>query len=216
MKRRILLFSVFSIAFSINVQAQKYITAAGVRVEKQRFGLTVQQRVLNKCTIEFLGMAGTKEVSGTALFQRHFPIITNGLNYYVGAGGHVGHFKERGTFYGADGVLGLEAKLLFTRLLLSADLKPAVHVNHEDYFGLQGGFSLRYILIKEKKKKLNLFGSSKNNSGGFFGTKKEKEKSSFNWFGREEEKKEKKKFKLFPDDEPEEEVKEKKKFKLFE
>jgi len=220
MKFKILFFLAGTLAVTKAAQAQKYITAAGVRVEKHRFGLTVQQRVLNKCTIEFLGMAGTREVSGTAIFQRHFPIITNGLNYYIGAGAHVGHLKERGAFYGADGVLGFEAKVLFTRLLLSADLKPAFHINHEDYFSLQGGFSLRYILIKQKKTKLNLFGSSskKKESGGLFGTKsKEKEESSFNWFGKEEETKEKKKFRLFPSDESEEEeVKEKKKFKLFE
>jgi hypothetical protein len=97
--------------------------------------------------------------------------------------------------------------------------------------GLQAGFTLRYILIKEKKKKLNIFGGdSKKNSGGIFGTK-EKEKSKFKlfgsgepeksetkikWFEKEEPKPEKKKFRLFPDRaEPEEEVQEEKKFKWF-
>ncbi|MFC5271825.1 hypothetical protein [Adhaeribacter terreus] len=218
MKNRILLVVAGMLAFNFTAEAQKYITAAGLRVEKNRMGLTLQQRVLPKSTIEFLGMAGTREVSATALFQQHFPIITHGLNYYIGAGGHIGDLKDNGAFYGVDGVLGLEAKLIFTRLLLSADLKPAIHFNHEDYFGLQGGFSLRYILIKEKKKKLNLFGGDNDkNSGGIFGNKKkEKEKSGFKLFGdKEEEKPEKKKFRLFPDKEEEEVPEEKPRFKLF-
>jgi len=215
MKNRLVLILAGMLAFSFTAEAQKYITAAGLRVEKHRMGLTVQQRVLPKSTIEFLGMAGAREVSATGMFQQHFPIITNGLNYYVGGGAHLGHGKEHGVFYGADAVIGLEAKLLFTRLLLSADLKPAVHINHEDYFGLQGGFSVRYILIKERKKKISIFGGDKKkNSGGLFSPKKEEEKPKFNLFGPKEEEKTEPKFKLFSPKE-EEKAPEKKKFRLF-
>ena len=56
MKNRLVLILAGMLAFSFTAEAQKYITAAGLRVEKHRMGLTVQQRVLPKSTIEFLGL----------------------------------------------------------------------------------------------------------------------------------------------------------------
>src|SRR5690606_17873447 len=92
------------------VFAQKYRTAAGVRFGGETVGFTVQQKILPKSTLEGIAMAGKREVSGTVLFEQHFPIITRGLNYYIGAGAHLGNLKDEGTFYGADGIIGLEAK----------------------------------------------------------------------------------------------------------
>jgi hypothetical protein len=209
-----------------SVQAQKYITAAGVRISKQQLGLTVQQRVLPKSTIELIGSVGSNEYSGTALFERHYPIITKGLNYYLGAGAHVGKIKDRGGFYGGDVILGAEMKLPFLPLTLSADLKPAFHAHHTDWFTFGGGFSVRYILIKEKKKKKSKgifskeYWSSDDNDeedSGFFGKKeKEESKSKFSLFGGEETKnKEKTKFRLFPKKEEPAPEPEKKKFNLF-
>lgn len=201
------------------VKAQKYITAAGVRVSKQQIGLTIQQRTFPKTTIEAIGSAGSREYSGTVLIEQHFPIISKGLNYYIGGGGHLGEIKDRGTFYGGDLILGGEMKIPFLPVTISADLKPAFHTNHDDWFSFGGGFSLRAILIKEKKKKFKLFGNTSNNDdddndGGIFGSKKkEKTKTKSGWFGAdEEEEKEESKFKLFK---KKEEPAEKKKLNLF-
>lgn len=203
------------------VQAQKYITAAGARISKQQIGLTIQQRVLPKSTIELIGSVGSNEYSGTGLFEQHFPIISKGLNYYVGAGAHIGKLKDIGTFYGGDMILGAEMKIPFLPFNISADLKPAFHAHHTDWFSFGGGFSIRTILIKEPKKKSGFFNINNNDSGsGFFGKKKKEEsKSKFNWFGNEEKEKEEKKtkFKWFGPEEEEQkpEKEEKKKFNLF-
>ncbi|WP_191906913.1 hypothetical protein [Adhaeribacter soli] len=173
------------------VQAQKYRTALGVRIAKESVGLTVQQKILPKSTLEGLGMIGSREASGTLLFEQHFPIIFKGFNYYIGAGAHVGNLKDSGVFYGGDAILGLEMKLPIFRIVISGDIKPAFHANHEDWFELQRGFSVRYILVKEKKKKFRLFGNSDEDekSGGIFNRKKKKEepKRSFWLFGDGEE-----------------------------
>lgn len=150
---------------SLSVAAQKYRTAAGLRIGRTDFGGTVQQKLVESITAEGILTLGTREATATVLLQKHYPIIGEGFNYYIGGGAHVGHLKDRGAFYGGDVMLGTEVKLPLLPLLLSLDVKPAVHVNHTDWFDVAGGLSLRYIIIKEKEKKkkkfLGIFGGGK-------------------------------------------------------
>ena len=138
--------------------AQKYRTAAGVRIGRDDFGLTVQQKIKKNTTLEGIGLVGGREVSATGLVEQHFPVIGPGFNLYLGAGAHVGHLKDHGGFYGADVLAGAEMKLPLVPLVISLDLKPAFHVNHEEWADVGGAFSLRYILVKEKKERKKLFG----------------------------------------------------------
>lgn len=174
-----------------SVQAQKYRTALGVRASRNQVGLTAQQLILPQSTVELIASVGSDEYSGTALFEQHFPILGKGLNYYVGGGAHLGDKKDYGTFYGGDLIAGLELKTPLLPFVISGDLKPAFHINHEDWFTFGGGVSVRFILLKEKKKKtFKLFGGDdkKEKDGGIFGPKKEPEpKKRFNFFGRDEE-----------------------------
>ncbi|WP_044511265.1 hypothetical protein [Hymenobacter sp. DG25B] len=133
-------------------QAQKYRTAAGFRYSPNGYGLTVQQKVWEKSTLEGLALADTREVSATVLLERHFPILGPSLNYYFGAGGHVGNNKDNGSFGGFDGIVGLEYKIAFTPLVISTDFKPSIEFNSADWARFPTGLSLRYILVKEKKR----------------------------------------------------------------
>lgn len=141
-------------------EAQKYRTAAGVRLESDRFGVTVQQKIFEKSTLEGIVQVGSREYSGTVLYEWHRPLLGKRFNYYLGAGGHVGNLKDSGVFTGVDGMLGVEYKVNGLPFLLSADVKPAVHINHEDWIHLSSGVSIRYVIVKEKveKKKLWPFG----------------------------------------------------------
>jgi hypothetical protein len=168
------------ILMGVGASAQKYRTALGARIDRNDFGVSLQQKILEKNTLEGILAVGSREVSGTVLFERHFPILGKGFNYYLGAGAHVGSLKDHGTFYGGDAILGTELKLPIFPLLLSFDIKPALHVNHEDWFDFASGFSLRYILVKEKKekKKFGLFGGGREEDrrkGGLFGGSREEE-----------------------------------------
>jgi hypothetical protein len=151
---------------SLAAPAQKYRTAAGVRFGGDVFGLSVQQKILEKSTLEGIFAVGSRDASGTVLFEQHFPFLGKAFNYYLGAGAHLGQLKDHGTFFGGDVILGTELKLPLFPLVLSFDIKPAVHVNHEDWFDFASGFTLRYILVKEKKekKKFNLFGGKQEDS----------------------------------------------------
>ena len=133
--------------------AQKYRTALGPRIESDKFGLSVQQKLHEKGTIEGILAIGSNEYSGTALYEWHFPLLGKRFNYYAGAGAHIGNLKDNGVFTGADVILGIEYKVNGLPILLSADIKPAVHINHTDWVNLSSGVSVRYVLIKEKKEK---------------------------------------------------------------
>lgn len=147
---------------------QKYRTAAGLRLSPGLYGLTVQQKFLPKATLEGLALAGPREISGTVLAERHFGILGPSLNYYVGAGGHAGRNKDTGAFRGLDAIVGVEYKIALSRLVVSADFKPSVEFGSDDWARFPTAFSLRYILVKEKK--TGLF-------DGLFGGEKEKTKT---------------------------------------
>jgi hypothetical protein len=143
-----------------SASAQKYRTNIGARVGRNDFGVSLQQKIMDEVTLQGILGIGSREVDGTLLIEKHFPILGKGFNYYVGAGAHVGSLKDNGGFYGADVILGTELKLPIFPLVLSLDIKPAVHASHTDWFSFDGGFTLRYILVKEKveKKRFGIFG----------------------------------------------------------
>ncbi|UYZ61987.1 hypothetical protein [Hymenobacter weizhouensis] len=147
-------------------QAQKYRTAAGIRLGKNNYGLTVQQKIFEKTTLEGLGLVGTREVSATVLAERHFGILGPSLNYYFGAGGHLGRHKDTGTFGGLDALAGIEYKVAFVPFVLSLDFKPTVEFNSDDWARFPTAFSVRYIFIKDKKDGVlnGLFGGDKDRS----------------------------------------------------
>ncbi|QKG54321.1 hypothetical protein [Hymenobacter sp. BRD67] len=136
--------------FARPAAAQKYITAAGLRLGGGNYGITVQQLVAPRVTLEGIAGLGSREASGTVLGEYHFGILGPSLNYYFGAGGHVGHNKDSGNFGGLDGLVGLEYKVAFLPLVLSFDFKPTVEFNSDDYARFPTAFSIRYVLIKRK------------------------------------------------------------------
>ncbi len=160
--------------------AQRYGTAAGLRIERgEKIGMSFQQRLLDRTTLEAILAAGGREVEANFLVEQHFPIIGRGLNFYLGAGGHIGALKDYGGTWGIDGVMGIEHKILILPLVISLDFKPAYQVNHEDWFNFSTAFSIRYILIKytnrEKAKRQRLRQKEKEDrrderqeKGGFF------------------------------------------------
>ncbi|MCP2043115.1 hypothetical protein [Pontibacter sp. HSC-36F09] len=175
-------------------QAQKYRTAAGIRLGGDQFGATLQQRVAEKSTLEGIALVGSREYSGTVLYQRHWPMLGKRFNYYLGGGGHIGNLKDQGVFTGLDAIVGIEYKVNGLPFLLSADVKPALHFNHEDWVNLATGISIRYVIVPEKKEKKKIwpFGKQQEEeekSGWPFGKKKEPEppKKKVWPFGKKEE-----------------------------
>jgi hypothetical protein len=133
-----------------SASAQKYDTALGARLGGGNYGITLQQRVASRITIEGIAGLREREYSGTVLGEYHFGILGPSLNYYFGAGGHLGHNKDTGGFGGFDGLVGVEYKVAFLPVVLSFDFKPSIEVNSDDYARFPTAFSIRYVLIKRK------------------------------------------------------------------
>jgi len=138
------------LALGQRAAAQKYNTALGARLGGGNYGITLQQRVASRITIEGIAGLGEREYSGTVLGQYHFGILGPSLNYYFGAGGHLGHNKDTGNFGGFDGLVGVEYKVAFLPVVLSFDFKPTLEINSDDYARFPTAFSIRYVLFKRR------------------------------------------------------------------
>lgn len=136
---------------------QKYRTAVGPRIESDMFGVSIQQKIQERSTLEGIASVGAREFSGTLLYEWHRPLLGERFNYYIGAGGHIGRLKDHGVFTGGDVILGIEYKVNGLPFLLSADIKPAFHINHEDWIDLSSGVSIRYVIVKGKPKKRSIW-----------------------------------------------------------
>lgn len=130
--------------------AQKYTTALGARLGGGNYGITLQQRVASRVTIEGIAGLREREYSGTVLGEYHFGILGPSLNYYFGAGGHLGHNKDTGDFGGFDGLVGVEYKVAFLPVVLSFDFKPTLEIHSDDYARFPTAFSIRYVFIKRR------------------------------------------------------------------
>jgi hypothetical protein len=135
--------------------AQKYNTALGARLGSGNYGITLQQRVASRVTIEGIAGLREREYSGTVLAQYHFGILGPSLNYYFGAGGHLGHNKDTGGFSGLDALVGVEYKVAFLPVVVSFDFKPSLEFGNDDYARFPTAFSIRYVLFKRKSSLLD-------------------------------------------------------------
>ena len=145
----LLLLLAFSLAQP--AAAQKYRTAVGARSDGNNYGITIQQLIVPKTTLEGLAMLAPRERSATLLAERHFGILGPSLNYYFGAGAHVGRHKDDGPFWGFDGIIGAEYKIAFIPLVISLDFKPTVEYGSADWNRFPTAFSVRYIILKQRK-----------------------------------------------------------------
>ena len=146
-----------------STQAQAYITAAGVRLGPA-IGLSVQQRIMDRTTLEMMVHHRNflDQTTAGILIEKHMPLIFKSLNVYTGAG--VQKTWYQAPEYTGDDPWGIQfvvgAELTLSRFNVSWDFKPVVTPAGDDpFFQGQSAISLRYALIKGKKK--GLFASDK-------------------------------------------------------
>ena len=150
------------------VRAQEYGTAIGVRLGSLTAGFNVKSFLNTSGAIEGIVGIGHHSVTITGLYEKHHPIHSaEGLNWYVGAGGHVGFFNHHGTYLrykykdekyyvyheddnavvpGVDLIIGLEWKIPRAPLTLGIDLKPQIDFHHGAHSYFDAAFNVRYIL----------------------------------------------------------------------
>ena len=145
-----LISSILFLALCSLVYAQNYNTALGLRVSNG-IGITVQQRVADKVTVEGIAFATVGRTYLGVLGEYHGKLIRKGFNWYTGAGVHTG--TQGNAAVNPKGMLfiaGLEMKI--KRIVISADVMPMANfVGGTNTFEFNPGFSARYILIERPK-----------------------------------------------------------------
>ena len=123
------------------------------------WGLTVQQRLADKVTFEGIlqNSFQREEVILTGLIERHYPILVKNLNVYAGAGLHKGWnsttvAEDEPAIVDPFGInLIGGAEFTIGRFNLSYDFKPVINITGgEENLYFQSGFSVRYVLLKNK------------------------------------------------------------------
>ncbi len=149
---RKMLITLLSAAWACWLHGQSYTTAGGLRMGTD-WGLTLQQRVLERATAEVILQSSLQreEVMLTVLGEYHQPILSRRLNLYGGGGLHKGFLTSREAGWKAPVGLTLIGGAEFTiaRLALSWDFKPAINLSGgERNFYAQTGVSVRYVFVK--------------------------------------------------------------------
>ncbi|MCH7411169.1 hypothetical protein MM239_17355 [Belliella sp. DSM 111904] len=158
----------FTIISALPLQAQRYGTAAGLRLGSNNYsrtvGLTAQQRIFKHVTLEGIVQSDfSRNTTMHLLLEQHKPIISKRFNYYYGLGYSFGweesQVKNPATMEiittygnvtnGIDLIGGVEMTLLNTTI--SLDYKPNFNMSgRQEFFRGQVGISARTVLVKSK------------------------------------------------------------------
>jgi hypothetical protein len=144
-----------------SLSAQEYKTALGIRLSSspaiQNNSISFKHFINEKTAIEGLISFGDPMSIG-GLVEFHQPFSTPGLQWFYGAGGYLGFGKEynaakqieeRKTYFGGQGVVGLDYKFASIPINISLDWKPELNLISDINFEPAAiGFSARFTFGK--------------------------------------------------------------------
>ena len=151
----LLILPLIVVASAGSASAQ-YNNAVGLRLGPA-WGITFKHKMSDAAGLEFLLNTHWGGFSVTGMYEHHIPVLTDGMNFYIGGGAHLGFYGGNGrydkywdnygggAYLGLDGILGLEYTFSEIPLNLSIDWKPAFDiVGHRGFWGDGGALSVRY------------------------------------------------------------------------
>jgi hypothetical protein len=105
--------------------------------------------VNNRAAVEGLASFWKGGVRFTGLYELHYPLLqVDGLQWYVGPGAHIGFYDDKyyggSTFFGIDGVLGIDYKIPGAPLNVSLDWNPSFEFGDGAEFQSWGGLGIRF------------------------------------------------------------------------
>lgn len=162
MKKLIFLSAICVMMFTLESQAQKGYsssggTSIGVRLGNEQ-GLTLKHHLGGGAAIEGILAARSWSSNLTVLYHFfHNPTgIAPGLDWFIGAGGHIWLYNTRNRNFdsryyngtagiGIDGAIGMQYNFPTAPLNMSLDWKPSMNLYGGSYFDGGGfGLSIRY------------------------------------------------------------------------
>lgn len=129
-------------AFAQDGGNANYSSGLGVRGGTY-YGLTYKIKK-SSAAYEFILSDFADGIQLAAFYQLHGATGLGQLDYYIGAGAHVGAADDK-VRLGVDGVAGLEIQIFDTPFTFGLDIIPAIDIIGNDFFHIGGGAHLRYI-----------------------------------------------------------------------
>ena len=155
--KKIVLGIMLLMAFSVSVDAQNYNTGIGFRGGLSN-GFTIKHFISSNSAIEGIVAGRWGGILITGLYEFDNEFNTPGLNWYYGAGGHVGIWNTpkhaswwvegdvSSPIIGVDAVLGIEYTFDNFPISISLDWKPAINlIGYTGVWADSGAFSIRYV-----------------------------------------------------------------------
>jgi hypothetical protein len=149
----IIIFSIsFSYAQNRSANSPNYKTALGVKVWDGG-GISLKHFFAGNNAGEFIGYFWSRGFRLTGLYEIHGNIAgAPGLKWYIGPGAHIGFYdyykgpnRIHGTYFGVDGVLGLDYKFNSAPINISLDWQPSFEFgDYVGFVGNWGGLGIRY------------------------------------------------------------------------
>jgi len=138
-----------------HITAQAYRTSLGLRLGSE-FGLTINQKMLDKVTFEgiYLSTLINDDQHFLGLIRMHQPLLSKRMNGYIGFGyGQKNKANTNDNQHVLPFQIGGELRL--SNLIFSIDYMPLLELSESNSNQIQNqlGISIRYILLKPKKKK---------------------------------------------------------------
>jgi len=155
MKKIILLSFVFVIivltpaSAQTNTNSSDYKTALGAKFYPG--AITFKHFLTQKNAVEILGYFWNRGSRITGLYEIHGDIEgAPGLKWYIGPGAHIAFYNNKyydgKSYFGLDGVIGLDYKIRTAPINLSLDWQPSFEFGDGAGFsGNWGGFAVRYV-----------------------------------------------------------------------
>jgi hypothetical protein len=121
--------------------AQNYSTGIGLRLGGLTSGVTLKHFIGRDAALEGIGSFGKNSFILTGLYEQHNQVSgAAGLLWLYGIGGHIGFFRENGSYYtfrgervynnasvvGLDLILGLDYKFKGAPINIGIDVKPII------------------------------------------------------------------------------------------
>lgn len=147
-----------------NTIAQSYKTAAGIQIGTKEMGLSIQQKIIDKVSIEGIAEKRSQDwnpskaiytaTTFTALVRKHKYIVGRAFNGYIGIGGHKIVDKTIENSYGLDGIVGIEGTIFY--LNTSIAYRPILSFQADKKeFQNQFAVSVRYVFVRAPFSKKN-------------------------------------------------------------
>ncbi len=153
--KRIAFLVMVGLISMLNLNAQEYQTALGVRGGFYN-GLSIKHFVSSANAVEGVIATHYRGLMIAGMYQMHAPAFeAPGLYWYYGGGAHLGFYdrnyspwynNETGNFsvLGLMGVVGLEYKIEEIPITIGVDVAPAFNIIGHTGFWINSGIALRY------------------------------------------------------------------------